>query len=503
MPAVSFNYWEIDDSIKKAKKTESYLSDYIGDMKSVLSSCKSLTGSDSCGYVNRSMELINKKISKASKTQGAYTQFRKRLDLLEQKARDTDDAVAKNINVTVSNYVGRRSLWQVTGDWLYNRYVNFLDGVSTLPIVGDSVAQAIRKAGNWISDTSVSAYNYFKYGNGKYVWNSVKAVAGVIVAVAGVVTAAIATVTAAPALAVVAIVGLVAASVYAVMKFGDMMASVEQNTKAVTLTKEYRDSTKNKKGWWNTKDDQGSITAARYYGSITGVKDWINKTDFGGNTANTVLGYLGTAYSWIENAAAVTSAACQVTVALGNAQYLKGADGKWMQYKSGEVIKKNGSFFKNIKTTYLENAGYSFKRTPVYNKYSMAHGKMTITGLDKSKAFKLKFFEGYGEKFGKAGIQITGVELGVLNGSKLFKNFDGLVSSVETINDFDRGRTSGLKDGYDTFKEYISVGQNFSFFDAITSDTTKIEDIISTIFDNVSKFFAPSDNPYQAYLDSH
>lgn len=102
-----------------------------------------------------------------------------------------------------------------------------------------------------------------------------------------------------------------------------------------------------------------------------------------------------------------------------------------------------------------------------------------------------------------AGIQITGVELGVLNGSKLFKNFDGLVSSVETINDFDRGRTSGLKDGYDTFKEYISVGQNFSFFDAITSDTTKIEDIISTIFDNVSKFFAPSDNPYQAYLDSH
>lgn len=85
--------------------------------------------------------------------------------------------------------------------------------------------------------------------------------------------------------------------------------------------------------------------------------------------------------------------------------------------------------------------------------------KVILSGLDKSKAFKLKFFEGYGEKFGKAGIQITGVELGVLNGSKLFKNFDGLVSSVETINDFDRGRTSGLKDGYDTFKEYISVGQ--------------------------------------------
>lgn len=503
MPTASFNYWEIDDCIKKAKKTASFLSDYIGDMKSVLTSCNSLTGSDSCGYVDRSMELINKKIQRARKSESAYKQFSQALGRLEQKAEETDETVAKNIDVAVSNYVGQRSLGQAAGDWLYNRYVDFLDGVSALPVVGDYLAQKIRRAGNWISDTSVSAYNYFKYGDGKYVWNSVKAVTGVIVAVAGVVTAAIAVVTAAPALAVVAIVGLAAASVYAVMKFGDMMASVEQNTKAMELTKKYRDSAKDKKDWWDTKDGQGSITAARYYGSITGVKDWINKTDFGGNTANTVLGYLGTAYSWIENAAAVTSAACQVTVALGNAQYLKGADGKWMQYKSGEVIKKNGSFFKNIKTTYLENVGYSFKRTPVYNKYSMTHGKATITGLDKGKAFKLKFFEGYGEKFSKAGIQITGVELGVLNGSKLFKNFDGLVSSVETINDFDRGRTSGLKNGYDTFKEYISIGQNLSFFDALTSDTTKTEGIISSVLDSISKFFSPSDNPYQAYLDSH
>ena len=57
MPAVSFNYWEIDDSIKKAKKTESYLSDYIGDMKSVLSSCKSLTGSDSTRKFQKPVRL--------------------------------------------------------------------------------------------------------------------------------------------------------------------------------------------------------------------------------------------------------------------------------------------------------------------------------------------------------------------------------------------------------------------------------------------------------------
>lgn len=502
MSVVSFNYWEIDDSIKKANKTASYLSDYISDMNSVLSLCNSLTGSDSCGYVDRAVELINKKISQARKTKTAYTQFSADLDSLERLAEDKDKAVEKNINVTVSDYVGRRSLGQMAGDWLYNRYVDFLDCVSALPLVGDCISQGIRTVGNWLSDTSVSVYNYFKYGDGKYIWNSVKAVAGAVVACVGVITAAIAVMTAAPALAVVATVGFIAASVYAVMKFGDMMASVEQNTKAFKLATEYRRSTKGKEDWWETDNDQGSITAARYYGSIKGVKDWIDKTDFGGKIANNVLGGLGTVYSWVENAAAITSGVCQVVVAVGNTQYLKGTDGEWMRYKSGKVMKKNGSFFQNIKTTYLEKSGYTFKRTPVYNKYSMTNGEMTILKHDYKKAFSLKFFEGYGEKFSKNGIKVSGFELGVLNSAKLFKNFDELVSNIETVRDYDRGETSGIKEGYETFKALIEINQNISFFDTFTSDATKAEGVIWDFFDGDNNIFSPSENAYQAYLDS-
>lgn len=502
MSVVSFNYWEIDDSIKRANKTASYLSDYISDMNSVLSSCTSLSGSDSCGYVDQAVELINKKISQARKTKTAYTQFSAALDSLKQTAEEKDKAVEKNINVTVSDYVGRRSLGQMAGDWLYNRYVDFLDCVSALPIVGDCLSQGIRVAGNWLSDTSMSAYNYFKYGDGKYIWNSVKAVAGAVVACVGVITAAIAVMTAAPALAVVATIGFVAASIYAVMKFANMMTSVEQNTKALELATEYRRSTNGKEDWWETDSDQGSITAARYYGSITGVKDWIDKTDFGGEIANDVLGSLGTVYSWVENAAAITSSVCQVAVAVGNAQYLKGADGKWMRYKSGEVMKKNGSFFQNIKTTYLEKAGYTFKRTPVYNKYSMTDGKMTVLKHDYEKAFSLKFFEGYGKTFSKNGIKVSGFELGFLNSAKLFKNFDGLVESIETVHDFDRGETASIKDGYETFKALIDINQNFSFFDTFTSDATKAEGVIWDFFDGDNNVFSPSENAYHAYLDS-
>lgn len=505
MSTVSFNYWKIDDSIKKAKKTASYLSDYISDMNSVVSSCKSLSGSDSCGYVDRAMDLIDKKITRARETKTTYTQFANALDRLGQTAEEKDKAVAKNIDVTVSNYVGRRSWGQVAGDWLYNRYVNFLDGVSALPLIGDSLAQGIRTAGNWISDSTVSTYNYFKYGDGKYYWNGAKAVAGAVVACVGVALMAITP--AAPIFAAFVAVGVIAGTIYAATKFGDMMASVEQNKKAAELAAEYRSSTKNKENWWETENDQGSITAARYYGSITGIKDWIDKTDFGGKTANNILGGLGTAYSWVENAAAITSSVCQITTAVGNAQYVKRMDGKWLKTANGKVVKKEGNLFQNIRATYIENAGYKFRNTPVFNKYFKTDGSLAIVGHDYSKAFKLKFFEGYSKTLSKSGIKLSGIELGFLNASKLFKNVDGLISNVETINDWNHSKTLTFKDGYDAGKAYIKTAQNVSFFDTFTSDATKIEGVFSDFFDgdnNPFKSHSPSlsENAYQAYLDS-
>lgn len=500
MSVMSFHYGEIEDSIKNAKKTESYLSDYISDMNSVLSSCNSLVGSDSCGYVDHALELINKKISQAQQTRIAYKDFSADLDRLGQMAEEKDKTVEKNIDVTVSDYAGGESLGQKITGWIYNRYVDFLECVSALPVVGDCLAQGIRIVGNWISDTSVRVYNYFKYGDGKYIWNSMKSVACAVVACAGVLTAAVGVLTAAPALVTVATVGLIAAAVYAALNFGDMMASVQQNAKAFQLAKEYRNSTEDKDNWWETGGDQGSITAARYYGSITGVKDWIDKTDFGGKTTNDVLGSVGTTYSWVENAAAITSSVCQITVALGNAQYVKDASGNWKLYKSGEAVKKNGSFLSNIRTTYLEKVGYQFKRTPVFNKYSMDHGQMTIVGSDYSKAFKLKFFEGYGEKLSKAGIQITSGQLAALNGAKVFKNFDGLVSNLDTVREYYYGETSGFKGGYETFKALIDINQNVSFFDTFTSDVMKIEGVISDFFNRDNNIFAKSENAYRTYL---
>ena len=88
---------------------------------------------------------------------------------------------------------------------------------------------------------------------------------------------------------------------------------------------------------------------------------------------------------------------------------------------------------------------------------------MTVLKHDYKKAFSLKFFEGYGKTFSKNGIKVTSFELGFLNSAKLFKNFDGLISNIETVHDYNRGETSGFKDGYDAFKALIDINQNTSF----------------------------------------
>lgn len=500
MAVISINYSSLEDSIKKANKTASYLNEYISDMNSIAQECEGLDGSDPKGYVSVAAELARQKSRQAAKEKAAYSQFSKQLSELETLAKEKDQAVEKNIDVTVSDYVGKRTLGQKIGDFIYSRYVNFVNGVASLPGVGKYIAQGIRTAGNWISDQAVSCYNYFKYGDGKYIWNEIKSVAGVLVAAAGIVISALSVAAATPVLVGFAVAGVLFGAVYAVCKFGDMMATVEENEKARGLAKQYRNSTEDKDEWWDTSNDEGSITAARYYGSVSGVKDWINKTDFGDKTTNKIMGGVGVTYNVIEEIAKIGSTICNITVSVGNAQYVKTADGTWAKYASGKTIPKDGTFFQNIRTSYLEKVGYKFKRTKVFNKYAKTNGKMTIIDHDYSKAFKIKFFDGYGEKFAKAGIEVSGGTLAVLDASKIVKNLDGLASNIETLHKWDRDGTNSVDDAYDAFEAGFDIFSNFEFFDAAWGDGNKVIGVFKDIKDHIEDTFSPSENAFLAYM---
>jgi len=502
MSTLAINYYNIEASIKNARKTASSLDRYAQDMNSIASNCYSVTGTDTNGYISTAANLAKRKASEAIQEKSSLERLASQLSSFETFAKEKDSSVERTIDVTVSNYVGRRTFFQAIGDWIYSVYTGFLDHLTTVPIVGKYLSQAIRKIGNWISDTNRTAYNYFKYGDGKYIWNTVKTVTAVFVALAGFITACIAAVAAAPALAVIAIVGAVAAGIYLLCKFGDMMASADSNIKAYKLARDYHEKNDGSSTWWESENNESSLTAARYYGNIKGIKDLIGKTDFGGEQANNRWKIAGNTYSFIENASAIVSAVCQVTVALGNAQYLKDANGNWIRNVSGEVRKKNGSFIENVRITYSEKVGYTFEKTPIRQNYARKGGEVIYKNHDFSKAFKFKFFEGYTSKFQKANLELPAFDMAIINGSKLFKNIDGVISNIETLHEWDHAESFDIEQSGEAFSSFIDLSKNVEFADTYFGDIKKTIDNIGKILDDIRKHVKPSENAYEAYLAS-
>lgn len=506
MGTFTLYYSAIEDSIKQARKTASVLDLYSKDMSAVASSCNAIADS---GYGQTAQAMARKKAQDAITQKGKFEKLAQDLSELESFAKSQDQSLANTIDVAVSNYVGKRKWYQKVSDWIRSGYEAFLDRISGFPIVGKYVAHAIRVAEDWVTNSTIRIYNYFKYGDGKYIWSSIKAVAGVFVAVMGVVAAAAAVLAAAtPLLVTVAIVGCVAGCVALALKFGDMMATVESNSRAFTLTQEYRQSTKNKDNsdWYRTENDKGSLSYARYYGDISSVNDLIKHTDFGGKAANNVMGIVGGTYSFVENAAEITSAVCTVTVALGNAQYLKNADGKWIMKNHGtsnQVRTKAGGFMENVRTSYAEKAGATFQRTPITNQYARHAGDRIITSQDYSKAFHFKLFEGYGEKFTKYGLDVSRSTQAVYNVSKHIQTIDKTASGIEKIVDYASGDSSGFEAAYKAGKSSQGLLKNFEFVDAYTDDGMKgigvVHDIVKDIVDHLS----PKENAYAAYLKAH
>lgn len=510
MAVFSLNYSLVGDSIKKANKTVSYLDEYIKDMNSVVKDCENLNGSDSKGYVRTATDLVKKKIQKAKEERDNYASFSKQMQTLEDFAREKDSAVEKNIDVTVSNYVGQRTIGQKIGDWIYSCYIGFLDCVSSLGPVGKTIAQGIRKAGNWISETTVSIRNYFKYGEGKYIWNSITALGEVLEATGLLIATAAAAVTAAPALATMAAIGAIAAGVYLCMKMVDASIAIDQNMDALDLERKYQKSVEGKteENWWETENDEGSLTGARYYGGTKGFKDWVEKTDFGGTEENGRMDVIGKTYEVVKFAMKITAAVCQVRVSLGNAQYLKGVDGEWIRNADGDVIKKSGTFLQNVRTSYLEKCGYHLRR--------YKSGKMTLVHennifkqkFDAKKAFLQNPFKGYKKNFLELGLGVTQSEkvfLTILNGQKIAKTADGMVSDVKTINDWWKGDTTGLAEANKVGKAGMNLMQKApitSFFNTFTADATKSFGVLTETVDKIKTTFSPPENAYKAYLEA-
>lgn len=528
MGTFTLYYSAVEDSIKQARKTASVLDLYSKDMSAVASSCNAIADS---GYGQTAQAMARKKAQDAITQKGKFEKLAQDLSELESFAKSQDQSLANTIDVAVSNYVGKRKWYQKVSDWIRSGYEAFLDRISGFPIVGKYVAHAIRVAEDWVTNSTIRIYNYFKYGNGKYIWSSLMAVANVFKSLMLAVGAAALIIGAAtPAIAVIFTIGAIASLVALVLNFGNMMATVSSNSNALMLTMEYRQSTKDKDLWYNTKNDSGSLSYARYYGNVSSVKSWIEHRDFGGKTINGVMDVAGSVYSFTKYAATIISTVCSVTGALENAQYLKGADGKWIKGIDGKTKVKDGSFFENIRTSFAESAGAEFQRTPVRQQYARHNGEKIISSQDYGKAFQFKMFNGYGNKLEKYGLVtdnqygsivqfglfnwygkslktegaiISRLDLGVMDVFKHIGTINKTASGIEKIVDYASGESTGLESAYQAGDATQGLLSNFEFVDAYTDDGMKgigvVHDIVKDIVDHLS----PKENAYAAYLKAH
>lgn len=264
MAKVTINYSKFEQAADHAKSLSKQLSNYSTDLdRRVRSALGSLSGTDSRGYVASAMDNLRKKTNELNDRSLAFSSFAGDVTDLISKAKDADGRVAASIKSAASSYVGERSWFQSACDWVYNTI--FVDWANSNP-VARFLTNCVKSTVDWMGGSIGKVYDWFKHGDGKYVWNIAAAVVGTIAAIAGAITAAAAIVSAGCIAAMVlAVVGLVAAVVGAVITVGNSAVKLYNNAKAL-------------------KEDNPGVS--RYLGDIGGISDAINKYDMGSKEDN-------------------------------------------------------------------------------------------------------------------------------------------------------------------------------------------------------------------------
>lgn len=259
MSGVTIQYSRLESAADSAGRLAKELSSYSGELSSkVKQALASLPGSDSRGYVSAASSQVGQKIRDLNDRAAQFSSFASDLERFGTKARSADERVAKSIKSTASSYVGERGWFESACDTLYNFL--FVDVVNS-----NCVTRFLFDCGKYVwnrgAELVSSVYNWFKYGDGRYVWNIIGAVVGTVAAIAGAVTAVAAFMSGGCIFfLVVAAIGVAAAIVGAVITTVNSSVKIYNNVKAL-------------------REDNPGVS--RYLGNISGVSDAIEKYDLG------------------------------------------------------------------------------------------------------------------------------------------------------------------------------------------------------------------------------
>lgn len=416
MSTVVLNYTRLEDAAKQAEKAHDEIGDYIDELKAeVTSKIDKLPGSDTLGYASAASEAIKSKINELVAKQEKLTKYKTAMDNFITEAKTRDGNASNSIESTADAVIGKRTFFQSVGDYLYNNFC--VDFASSNEIVRH-ISEFCRKGYQKVDCFVEKARDWFKYGDGQYVWNALKAV-GASIAVAAAwasaigkaavaVAAVIATGGAALPLAILALAGLAASTASAYITIKNSLVSIENNGKALNLSIK-----------------ENNPAAARYYGEINSQSEYYKRTDMGNLEENQSYAEKGETLDKVDTIAGL------VSMGTGILDLGIGYD----YSKAVPALHTDGWSLKNFRYNFNHQAGYHLMHTDNGYEYLLSDDGLKVT----SNIFK----EG-----------------------KIIKNMTKIIESVEGIRDFTKLDNPTLTDAGDVAENVIDLLGFSDFYDS-------------------------------------
>lgn len=255
MSVVTIKYGDLEDASKYSKKLSQKLGGYADELsRKITSPISSLPGNDNRGYASSAAYSASRKINELRDRSNRFNTFSQKVDRFISNAQKADSTVANSMKRAASSYVGERSWWQGFCDVVWGAIcVDFFNSTN----IGRAISDCVKSGWSYVTQTSEKVRDWFKHGDGKYIWNIVSGVAAGVLAVIGAISAVAAAIAGGP---IIAVVAAVAAVFGAVITIANSSVKIYNNAKALM------------------SDDPG---VSRYLGNIDGISDAVDKYDMG------------------------------------------------------------------------------------------------------------------------------------------------------------------------------------------------------------------------------
>lgn len=466
MSLIYIHYGNLQDSIERSQKARGEMSGYISELqRKIATPIGNLPGGDPQGYASTASSLAKRKINALNGKANRFSAYEASARALLSTAKSKDSYVSGEIESLASLYVQERKWYQKVGDWIYETFcVDLANKWGWVRGFVDIAKWATGKVG----DLMEKVVTWFKYGDGKYVWNILTAVVGTVAAIGGAIAAicAIPFTGGATIPIVIGLIGAAAATVGAVITAVNSATSVLQNSKAIAKSGNL------------FNDDDGDPSAARYYGSQTTLSKYFDKTDMGDQAANNTAEAVGKAIDTTKTVADTTALVCSVA-SLGNVRdyRLKHGNANINTRYNGDKWYKGYSFTPdNIKRNIMHDMGFKVSSGKLDVKDAFNTHKSIFA---KSYTVPKKFTLRWDTKSWEVNERLVKI----FRGAKVTKNIMDVGKNLVTVNDFSRYRDTvpSWKDAGETVEAVTGLLGNMDFYKPFDDYGTKTGKTINGI----------------------